>query len=104
MCTHLLLHHLYRLYRYMVALMSPDPKQFVNEMAHTNGIESVWAVLKRGYNGIYHHMSVKHLSRYVDEFTFRLNQGNVKVHTMARIASMAKGMFGKRLTYKDLIK
>nr|VFJ78694.1 MAG: Transposase [Candidatus Kentron sp. FW] len=78
-------------------------KQFVNEMAHTNGIESVWAVLKRGYNGVYHHMSVKHLSRYVDEFTFRLNQGNVKVHTMVRIASMAKGMFGKRLTYKGLI-
>nr|VFJ62892.1 MAG: Transposase [Candidatus Kentron sp. FW] len=79
-------------------------KQFVDEMIHTNGIESVWAVLKRGYNGVYHHMSVKHLSRYVDEFTFRLNQGNVKVHTMVRIASMAKGMFGKRLTYKGLIK
>ena len=79
-------------------------KQFVNEMAHTNGIENVWAVLKRGYNGVYHHMSVKHLSRYVDEFTFRLNQGNVKIHTMVRIASMAKGMFGKRITYKQLIK
>nr|VFK52557.1 MAG: Transposase [Candidatus Kentron sp. TC] len=79
-------------------------KEFVNEMAHTNGIESVWAVLKRGYNGVYHHMSTKHLSRYVDEFTFRLNQGNVKIHTLVRITSMAKGMFGKRLTYKALIK
>ena len=79
-------------------------KEFVNEMAHTNGIESVWVVLKRGYNGVYHHMSVKNLGRYVDEFAFRLNQGNVKIHTMARIASMAKGMFGKRVTYKTLIK
>nr|VFK54328.1 MAG: ISXO2-like transposase domain-containing protein [Candidatus Kentron sp. TUN]VFK56380.1 MAG: ISXO2-like transposase domain-containing protein [Candidatus Kentron sp. TUN] len=68
-------------------------------MAHTNGIESVWAVPKRGYNGVYHHMSVKHLGRYVDEFSFRLNQGNVKIHTMVRIASMIKGMLGKRLTY-----
>nr|VFK51604.1 MAG: ISXO2-like transposase domain-containing protein [Candidatus Kentron sp. TUN]VFK54028.1 MAG: ISXO2-like transposase domain-containing protein [Candidatus Kentron sp. TUN]VFK63460.1 MAG: ISXO2-like transposase domain-containing protein [Candidatus Kentron sp. TUN] len=78
-------------------------KEFVNEMVHTNGIESVWAVLKRGYNGVYHYMSVKHLPRYVSEFTFRLNQGNVKIHTMVRIASMVKGMLGKRLTYKALI-
>ncbi len=74
-------------------------KEFVNKMAHTNGIESVWAVLKRGYNGVYHHMSVKHLSCYIDEFTFRLNQGNVKIHTMVRIASLVGGMVGKRLTY-----
>nr|VFK59484.1 MAG: Transposase zinc-ribbon domain-containing protein [Candidatus Kentron sp. TC] len=79
-------------------------KQFVDEMAHTNGIESVWAVLKRGFNGVYHHMSVKHLGRYVDEFAFRLNQGNVKVHTMVRIASIVGGMVGKRLTHKGLIK
>jgi hypothetical protein len=36
-------------------------------MAHTNGIESVWAVLKRGYNGTFHNISTKHLNRYVDE-------------------------------------
>nr|VFK42552.1 MAG: ISXO2-like transposase domain-containing protein [Candidatus Kentron sp. SD]VFK48524.1 MAG: ISXO2-like transposase domain-containing protein [Candidatus Kentron sp. SD] len=71
-------------------------------MAHTNGIESVWAVLKRGYNGVYHHMGTKHISRYVDEFTFRLNQGIVKVHTMSRIASIVGGMLGKRLTYRNL--
>nr|VFK54989.1 MAG: Transposase [Candidatus Kentron sp. TC] len=79
-------------------------KEFVNEMAHTNGIESVWAVLKRGYNGVYHHMSIKHLGRYVDEFAFRLNQGNVKIHTMVRIASMVNGMIGRRLAYKTLIR
>ena len=45
-------------------------KEFVNEMAHTNGIESVWAVLKWGYNGVYHQWSAKHTARYVNEFTF----------------------------------
>ena len=40
--------------------------EYVNGMAHTNGIESVWAVLKRGYNGTFHHFSCKHLQRYVD--------------------------------------
>ena len=40
---------------------------------HTNGIESVWAVLKRGYHGVYHRMSLKHLPRYLDEFAGRLN-------------------------------
>jgi transposase-like protein len=88
---------------YVHGSVNHSAKEFVNEMAHTNGIESVWAVLKRGYNGVYHHMSTKHLSRYVDEFTFRLNQGNVKVHTMSRIASLVGGMVGKRITYKMLI-
>jgi transposase-like protein len=52
--------------------------EFVRGAAHTNGIESVWAVLKRGLHGVYHHASKKHLFRYVDEFTFRLNDGDVK--------------------------
>ena len=88
---------------YVHQSVNHSAKEFVNEMVHTNGIESVWAVLKRGYNGVYHHMSVKHLPRYVSEFTFRLNQGNVKVHTMSRIASIVGGMVGKRLAYKTLI-
>ena len=48
-------------------------------MAHTNGIESVWAVLKRGLQGTFHQVSVKHLDRYVNEFAFRLNEGNCQV-------------------------
>nr|VFK53124.1 MAG: ISXO2-like transposase domain-containing protein [Candidatus Kentron sp. TUN]VFK53967.1 MAG: ISXO2-like transposase domain-containing protein [Candidatus Kentron sp. TUN] len=89
---------------YIHKSVNHSAREYVNEMVHTNGIESVWAVLKRGYNGVYHHMSTKHLSRYVSKFTFRLNQGNVKTHTMVRIASMVKGMLGKRLTYKALIR
>lgn len=71
--------------------------------ATTNGIESVWAVLKRGLHGVYHHASAKHLGRYVDEFTFRLNDGNVKVHTLDRLASFVTATSGIRLTYARLI-
>ena len=78
-------------------------KEYVNGMAHTNGIESVWAVLKRGYNGVYHHWDFKHMARYVDEFTFRLNEGNVKRPTLERLGSLVKGAVGKRLTYQSLI-
>ena len=76
--------------------------EYVKGMAHTNGIESFWSVLKRGLHGTYHHVSVKHLGRYVDEFTFRLNEGNVKFHTMKRLDSLVKGAVGKRLTYNTL--
>jgi hypothetical protein len=47
--------------------------------------------------------SPKHLGRYVDEFAFRLNEGNVAHHTLARLGSFIDGVAGKRLTYKALI-
>lgn len=77
-------------------------KQYVDGMAHTNGIESVWAVLKRGYYGVYHHFTVKHMQRYVDEFSYRLNEGNCKIHTMDRINSLVDKTDGVRITYKAL--
>ena len=83
--------------------VSHSAGEFVKDMASTNGIESVWAVLKRGYNGTFHHFSVKHLKKYVDEFTFRLNEGNVKIHTLDRLASLTNGMAGKTLTYRKLV-
>jgi transposase-like protein len=69
--------------------------------AHTNSIESVWAVLKRGVHGVYHQVSTKHLARYVNEFAFRLNEGDVKIHTLERLNSFIDAVSGKRLTYKD---
>ncbi|MCY3884390.1 MAG: IS1595 family transposase [Gammaproteobacteria bacterium] len=77
-------------------------KEFVNQMAHTNSIESVWAVIKRGYNGTYHNWSVKHCQAYINEFSFRLNQGNVKRDTKNRLDSLFRGMLGKKVTYAAL--
>jgi len=77
--------------------------EYVRDGVTTNGIESVWAVMKRGLHGVYHHASPKHLHRYINEFTFRLNDGDVKRHTMQRLDSLTEAAFGPRLTYKALI-
>ena len=57
-------------------------------------------MLKRGYYGTYHHMSAKHLQRYVDEFSGRHNIRSLD--TIDQMKVMAKGMDGKRLRYQDL--
>ena len=77
--------------------------EYVRGDVTTNGIESVFAVLKRGLHGVYHHASPKHLHRYVGEFAFRLGDGDVSRHTMERLASLFAAAIGQRLTYKDLI-
>lgn len=77
--------------------------EYARDDVTTNGIESVFAVLKRGIYGTFHHVSPKHIGRYVDEFAFRLNEGNVKRHTLARLDSFIVNIVGKRLTYKALI-
>lgn len=77
-------------------------KEFVNGMASTNGIESVWAVLKRGYNGVYHNWSKKHMRQYINEFSFRLNEGNCKIDTEDRLDSLFKAMPRKTITFEEL--
>lgn len=77
-------------------------KQFVDGMAHTNSIENVWPVLKRGFYCVYHSCSAKHLSRYIAKFSFRLNEGNCKVHRLDRIDAFLSKMTGTRITYKKL--
>lgn len=69
---------------------------------HVNSAESMWAVLKRGLYGTWHKASVKHLHRYVNEATFRLNEANVKVHTLDRLAAFARLAFRRRITYEEL--
>jgi hypothetical protein len=78
-------------------------RQYRRKDVTTNGVESAFAVLKRGIIGVYHHITPKHTGRYVDEFAFRLNDGNVERPTMARLDSFVDGMAQKRLTYADLI-
>lgn len=75
--------------------------EFVREQAHTNGVESFWAMLKRGYYGTYHQMSAKHLGRYVNEFAGRFNLRGLD--TIDRIAAVIFMMNGKRLRYRDLV-
>lgn len=88
---------------YVHATIAHSAGEYVRDDVTTNSIESVWAVMKRGLHGVYHHASPKHLHRYVDEFTFRLNEGDVKRHTMERLDSFIEKTSGKRLTYKALI-
>ena len=76
-------------------------KEYVDGEAHTNGIESHWALLKRGYIGVYHHMSAKHLQRYVNEFAGRHN--GRPMDTIDQMGAMVSGGDGKRLTYEALI-
>jgi len=75
-------------------------KQYVNGMAHTNTIEGFWSQLKRGIDGIYHWVSVKHLQSYADEFSLRYNSR--KMTTSNRFNLVLANMVG-RLTYKELI-
>ena len=76
-------------------------REYVNGQAHTNGIESFWAMLKRGYHGTYHHMSPKHLNRYAGEFAGRHNDRGRD--TIDQMQAIARGMGSKRLRYRDLI-
>ncbi len=75
--------------------------EYVNGQAHTNGVESFWAVLKRAYHGVYHHMSPKHLQRYVDQFAGKHNLRGLD--TIQQMNHVVAAMVGKRLMYKDLV-
>ena len=75
--------------------------EYVREQAHTNGIESFWAMLKRGYQGTYHKMSPKHLGRYVREFEGRHNVR--ESDTIDQMAFVARGIVGRQLPYAELV-
>ena len=66
--------------------------EYVRDMAHTNGIESFWATLKRAHKGVYHKMSAKHLQRYVDEFAGR--HGIRERDTLDQMKSVVARMVG----------
>ena len=75
--------------------------EYVRGQISTNGMESFWSMMKRGYIGTYHHMSPKHLHRYVAEFEGRHNDR--PSDTITQMTAMVRGMEGKRLRYDDLI-
>ena len=72
--------------------------EYVREQAHTNGMESFWAMMKRAYHGTYHYWSFKHLGRYVREFAGRHNHR--ELDTMVQIHLIIRGLVGKRLEYR----
>lgn len=76
-------------------------KEFVNGMASTNTAEGFWSHLKRGINGIYHHVSPKHLQMYCDEYSCRWNTRSMT--DGERFEDWFNGVNGKRLTYKALL-
>ena len=81
--------------------VKPSISEYVRDQAHTNGIEAFWSMLKRGYHGTYHHMSPKHLGRYIEEFAGRNNVR--ELDTLDQMGWLAKRMAGKRLPYRELI-
>ena len=74
--------------------------EYVKEMAHTNGIESFWATLKRAHKGVYHKISERHLNRYVQQFAGKHNAR--EDDTITQMQNVVAGMVGKRLLYKEL--
>jgi transposase-like protein len=74
-------------------------KEYVRGDVHTNTVEGFFGLLKRGINGIYHHVGKGHLGRYVDEFVFRYDNRKISDGDRAHLAVL--GAEGKRLTYKQ---
>ena len=75
--------------------------EYVRGNVHTNGIENYWALFKRSLRGTYVSCDVSHLSRYLDEQTFRFN--NRRDNDSMRFTTVLSMVAGKRLTYAELI-
>jgi hypothetical protein len=75
--------------------------EYVRGIAHTNTVEGYFALLKRGVYGVYHHVSAKHLPRYLGEFDHRWNARKITDGERAVLA--VRGAEGKRLTYRPLV-
>lgn len=75
--------------------------EYVRGIVHTNTVENVFSVFKRGMRGIYQHCGEAHLFRYVAEFEFRYNRRTKAGWTDAmRVEAIMAGIAGKRLTYR----
>lgn len=74
---------------------------YVNGDAHTNTLENFWMLFKRSVKGTWVHIAPEHTDRYLDEQIFRYN--NRKNTDAERFEKAASSIFGKRLTYQELI-
>jgi transposase-like protein len=75
--------------------------EYVRGDAHTNTVEGVFSIFKRGMRGIYQHCSEKHLHRYLAEFDFRYsNRAKLGIDDAKRADNALMGIVGKRLTYR----
>ena len=75
--------------------------EYVRGAAHTNTLEGIFSVFKRGMKGVYQHCSEKHLHGYVAEFDFRYNNRSAAgVEDSERTVKALRGISGKRLTYR----
>ena len=67
---------------------------------HTQNIENFWSQLKRGYVGIYHYMSPRHLHRYCNEFATRYNLRDTS--NISRFLFVINNSNTERITYRTL--
>jgi len=81
-------------------IVSHSKDEWVRGQVHTQGIESFWSLFKRGLIGSFHSVSVKHLHRYLNEFSFRFNQRESEDLFALIIMNLA---IGSALRYKALI-
>ncbi len=76
-------------------------KEYARGDVTTNSVEGYFSIFKRGMKGVYQHCGEKHLHRYLAEFDFRYNNRTaLGVDDVERVAKIAKGIEGKRLTYR----
>jgi transposase-like protein len=76
-------------------------EEYVRGGAHVNNCENYFSILKRGINGVYHHVSHEHMPLYLAEFDFRYNaRSGLGVNDPERAGKLLKGIVGKRLTYR----
>jgi transposase-like protein len=74
--------------------------EYVNGQVHNNGVENFWSLFKRGLIGSFHKVSVKHLQRYLAEFTYRFNNREEENLWAPVIAAL---LIGSTLPYAKLI-
>lgn len=75
--------------------------EYVRGLVHTNTVENVFSVFKRGMKGVYQHCAEKHLHRYLSEFDFRYNRrAALKISDTERNDDLLASIGGKRLTYR----